>query len=183
MDFPNSTKLFSLDNSKGVCAARSMSWLTLSLLDGNPKEKAGWMGNDKSMEQIQTGTSGRKGRHQTAGSASVSSAPNVGGMEIVSTDKSADITWSAAMTKLAALQGFHYLTMRYIPVVHSKLDAAHAMAYFRQGSNIWYLEPESGLYKFSAANTFTQTAAHWYQTRTGVNTASAFSIYNVKLPA
>ena len=134
--------VFQTHNDRGVCAGYSQTWLTLSLIAGQPHTNPGLMSNQAMIQTIHQGK-GRYGgqqKHTALGSSSVKTLPESGlNIQPGYPKHPASTGWKDIFDSLASEGvGYYYLTI--------KAPFVHAMACIFTAAEAYYLEPEKGLY-------------------------------------
>lgn len=137
-------RLFQTNNDRGVCAGFSQTWLTLSLVGGRPVTTAGMLGNPGQIQSFHQGRSrvGGKQRFTPLSSASQTTLPESGlTIQTGYPKHPASNNWKDIFDDLAKQPDGHYYMTIKAPFVH-------AMACIIVGGQVYYLEPQKGLYVF-----------------------------------
>ena len=171
--FVGATKHFATDNSQGVCAGFSQTWLTLSLIGGQPLTNAGLMSNSNQISSFHQGRArvGGPRSFTPLGNASATTLPE-SGLKIATgyPFKPSSTGWQDIFDSLAARpDGYYYLTI--------KAPFVHAMACIMQGFKAFYLEPQSGLYEI-AKSRLSESLTGFYSKYTW-SAANDYKIYKV----
>lgn len=175
-NFSWARRIFSTDNSRGVCAGFSQTWLMLSLLQGTPLMNAGLLSNPKKISNIHKDDArGRAGKQSPnmLGGASAVTLPH-SGLKIKPPYPvfAKSTNWKEIFDHLANQgAGYYYLTI--------KQPFTHAMACFMNPSDVYYLEPTNGLYQFSKAK-FAEGVTSFYG-RYQYSPNNDFKFYQVEL--
>ncbi len=156
-------KFFDTNNDASVCASYAIAWLTASMIRGEPLTNPGFIQNQGQIAKYYHGV-GARGRVNFAarGSSAASAAKHVrlggasarvlpaSGLKIMNPDSSmlCSDDWTSIGDVLAQQEdGYFYLTLRSHAAPTSGYDAAHAMACIIDADNVWYLEPQRGLFR------------------------------------
>lgn len=176
--FRRGTVLFRTNNSAGICAGYSQTWLTLSLIAGRPHTNPGMMHNVSHIGAIHQGQGGAGFRNRAApaqhiplGGPSVQTLPESG--LVISTGYPVQLAWTGwdhiFQTIVQQGQGHYYLTM--------KVPSAHAMACIVTPSHVFHLEPQFGLVQFGRTD-YAEGATTFYS-QYGFAQNNGFKIYQV----
>lgn len=176
--FRRGTVLYRTNNSAGICAGYSQTWLTLSLIAGRPHTIPGMMQNVSQIGVIHHGQGGAGFRNRSAparhiglGGPSIQTLPESG--LAISTGYPVQLPWTGwnhiFQTIVQQGQGHYYLTM--------KVPSAHAMACIVTPSHVFHLEPQFGLVRFGQAD-YVDGATTFYSPL-GEARNSGFKIYQV----
>ncbi|MCY2978925.1 MAG: hypothetical protein NTU79_09700 [Planctomycetota bacterium] len=152
-------KLFPTNNVRGVCAAFSQTWLTLSLIGGAPVKNPGILRSPGQIQAIHQGRPrvGAQPSSTPLGSSSLVTLPESGLKIQTGYPKLPYSTnWKDIYAYLASQpDGHYYLTI--------KSPFRHAMACIILGSEVYYLEPQKGLYVIPKAKTSDSLTAFYSQ--------------------
>jgi hypothetical protein len=135
-------KVFQTNNDRGVCAGYSQTWLTLSLIGGQPHTNPGMMQNPGQIQAIHQGKPrvGGQKKFTALGSASLQTLPESGlTIQPGYPKQPASTKWKDLFDSLASQPAGHYYMTIKAPFVH-------AMACIISPGDVHYLEPQKGLY-------------------------------------
>jgi hypothetical protein len=137
-------RLFQTDNHLAVCAGFSQTWLTFSLIGGEPVTKPGVLESPGHIQAIHQGRTRVRGQQRFIhlGSSSVETLRESGlRIEPGYPKHPLSTNWQGIFDVLASEPvGHYYLTI--------KAPFVHAMACIITRSEVYFLEPQKGLYVF-----------------------------------